>query len=124
MARYTLATYGAFGVMGATLFAFGVGMAFGAIVVILLCALGLAIGNFAGPNSAPATVNLIYLPMAFCSGLWIPFDVLPKGIQAVAPFLPSFHLSQIALQILGARTHGAAGIAATAVALPLYFLGY
>ncbi|HZF09908.1 MAG TPA: ABC transporter permease, partial [Thermoanaerobaculia bacterium] len=32
------------------------------------CAFGLAIGSFAGPNSAPAVVNLIYVPAAFCSG--------------------------------------------------------
>ena len=186
MARYTLATYGAFGVMGATLFAFGVGVAverglgwlqvkraspmppaayflakgvtalsFGAIVVALLCglgaafggvrmpvwqwlamggaliagaipfcALGLAIGNFAGPNSAPAMVNMIYLPMAFCGGLWIPFQFLPKGIRAIAPLLPSFHLSQIALRILGAPTQGAAATHVAALAgFTLLFAG-
>src|SRR5205823_5384363 len=133
MARYLIATYGAFAIMGATLYAFGVGvaverglgwlelkraspmpigawffakvvvsLAFGAIVILLLfalgaifggvrmttvqwlltfvalvagaapfCALGLTIGNLAGPNSAPGTVNMIYMPMAFCGGLWI-----------------------------------------------------
>ncbi len=169
MAHYLLATYGAFGVMGAALYAFGVGiaverglgwlevkraspmppaayflakaavsLAFGAIVIALLftlgalfggvrmpaaqwllmggtlvagglpfCALGLAIGSFAGPNSAPATVNMIYLPMAFCAGLWLPFEFLPKAIQQAAPFLPAYHFSQIALSILHAPVHGA-----------------
>ena len=141
MARYLLATYGAFAVMGASLYAFGVGVAverglgwlevkraspmppaayflakaavslvFGAIAVTLLfglgaafggvrmpwdqwlrlggvlvagavpfCALGLAIGCFAGPNSAPAMVNMVYLPLAFLAGLWIPLDFLPAG---------------------------------------------
>jgi len=168
LARYLLATYGAFAIMGATLYAFGVGVAverglgwlqvkraspmppaayfvakavvataFGATVVALLfalgaafggvamaagqwlllggvlvagaapfCALGLAIGNFAGPSSAPATVNLVYLPMAFCAGLWIPVEILPKAIQQVAPFLPAYHLSQIALRVLHAPTKG------------------
>ena len=45
---------------------------------IPFCALGLVIGYFAGPNSAPATINLIYLPMSFCSGLWIPYLFLPE----------------------------------------------
>ena len=168
MARYLLATYGAFSVVGATLYAFGVGVAvergmgwlevkraspmppaayfvakaavaiaFGAIVVSLLfalgagfgevrmpasqwlalggvliagaipfCALGLAIGNFAGPNSAPATVNLIYMPLAFCAGLWIPIDFLPPAIRSIAQFLPTYHFGQIALTVLGARAHG------------------
>ena len=73
---------------------------------IPFCALGLAIGNLAGPNSASSIVNMIYLPMSFCGGLWIPFDFLPGGIQHIAPFLPSFHFSQIALAILGAPSRG------------------
>ena len=47
-------------------------------------AMGLAIGYFAKPNSAPAVVNLIYLPMSFCSGLWIPLFMLPHGLQTLA----------------------------------------
>ena len=47
-------------------------------------AMGLAIGYFAKPNSAPAVVNLIYLPMSFCSGLWIPLFMLPHGLQMFA----------------------------------------
>src|SRR5215470_15293353 len=42
------------------------------------CAMGLAIGYFAGPTSAPAVINIFYLPMSFCSGLWMPFTFLPK----------------------------------------------
>ena len=42
------------------------------------CAMGLAIGYFAGPTSAPAFINVFYLPMSFCSGLWIPFMFLPQ----------------------------------------------
>ena len=50
--------------------------------------MGLAIGYFAKPNSAPAVVNLIYLPMAFCSGLWIPLFMLPHGLRVFANLLP------------------------------------
>ena len=186
MSRYLLATYGAFSVMGATLYAFGVGVAverglgwlqlkraspmpvaayflakaavslgFGAIVITLLftmgavfggvrmpaaqwiamwgalvagglpfCALGLTIGNFAGPNSAPATVNMIYMPLAFCGGLWIPFDFLPKAIQQLAPFLPSYHLAQIALGILRSPVQGTMlGHVEALLAFGLIFLG-
>jgi ABC-2 type transport system permease protein len=64
-------------------------------------AMGLAIGYFAKPNSAPAVVNLIYLPMSFCSGLWIPLFMLPHGLRAMAEFLPPFHLAQLALDTVG-----------------------
>jgi ABC-2 type transport system permease protein len=72
------------------------------------CAMGLAIGYFAGPNSAPAVINLFYLPMSFTSGLWIPFLFLPKFIQRIAVVLPSYHLSQLALGLVGAGRRGPA----------------
>src|SRR5579863_2719393 len=70
------------------------------------CAMGLAIGYFAEPNSAPAVINIFYLPMSFCSGLWMPFMFLPKFIQKIALVLPSYHLSQLALNIIGAGQGG------------------
>lgn len=164
---YLMATYGTFGVMGASLFGTasalaaerGLGwlqvkraspmppfayfagkvvmsMIFSAVVVTLLmllgitfggvhisiasaakllatlvagslpfAAMGLAIGYFAGPNSAPSTINLIYLPLSFCSGLWVPYMFLPKFIQNVAQVLPSYHLSQLALGVFNAGQH-------------------
>ena len=65
-------------------------------------AIGLAIGYSVGPNSAPAIVNLVYLPMAFASGLWIPIQALPNFIQNIAPFLAPYHLVQLALSVIGA----------------------
>jgi ABC-2 type transport system permease protein len=64
-------------------------------------AMGLALGYFAKPNSAPAMVNLVYLPMSFCSGLWIPLFMLPKVLQRVALVLPPYHVSQLALSSIG-----------------------
>lgn len=149
---YMLATYGAFGVIGSSLFGFGVSVAmergqgwmrlkrvspmpplayfvakvlmstsFAALIVAALfvlgatvggvrlpaeqwiglagvlvvgalpfCAMGLAFGYLVGPNSAPAVLNLVYLPMAFASGLWIPLFQLPELVQSIAPFLPPF----------------------------------
>jgi len=68
-------------------------------------AMGLALGYFTGPNSAPATINLIYLPMSFCSGLWVPIMFLPKIVQRIALAMPPYHLSQLALGIVGAGQH-------------------
>jgi ABC-2 type transport system permease protein len=164
---YLVATYGTFGVMGASLFGTASGLAadrglgwlqvkraspmppfayftakvvlsmiFSAIVVSLLLvlgvsfggvrlplgqmakligtlvagalpfsAMGLAIGYFVGPNSAPAAINLIYLPLSFCSGLWVPYMFLPKLVQKIALALPPYHLSQLALGVVGAGRH-------------------
>jgi ABC-2 type transport system permease protein len=164
---YLIATYGTFGVMGASLFGTAAGLAsdrglgwlqvkraspmppfayfaakvvtsmiFSTIIVLALFTLGitlggvrmpladfakllgtlaagslpfstmgLALGYFTGPNSAPATINLIYLPMSFCSGLWVPIMFLPKVVRQIAFAMPPYHLSQLALGIVGAGRH-------------------
>lgn len=65
------------------------------------CAIGCALAYLVGPNSAPAVTNLIYLPMSFASGLWLPLEALPKFVQNIAPALPPYHLGRMAHQILG-----------------------
>ncbi len=65
------------------------------------CALGLVIAYLAGPNSAPAIVNLIYLPVSFASGLWVPYRFLPEVVQKIAHLLPPYHHAQLALQEIG-----------------------
>lgn len=192
IATYLIATYGAFGVMGAALFGFGVSVAiergqgwleakrttpmpisayfvakiamamlFGALIVTLLfitgtllgnvsltfaqiatlfgvlvsgsivfCAIGLAIGCFASPNAAAPLVNVIYLPLSFLSGLWVPIWSLPKPIQALAQWLPPYHLSQLALKVIGASRgqsplyHVGALAIATAVFTAIAYAGF
>ena len=65
-------------------------------------ALGFAIGYWSGPNAAPALANLIYLPLSFASGLFVPLNQLPAFIQTLAPYLPSYHYAQLAWSALGA----------------------
>lgn len=65
-------------------------------------AIGLALGYVSGPNSAPAIVNLVYLPLSFASGLWIPIEVMPQAIKTLAVALPPYHLGQLALAAVGA----------------------
>jgi len=50
-------------------------------------------------NAAPAIVNLIYLPMSFLSGLWMPLRFMPHWLRSIAPALPTYHLSQLMLSI-------------------------
>jgi ABC-2 type transport system permease protein len=163
-ATYLIATYGTFGVMGASLFGTAAGLAterglgwlqvkraspmppfayftakvvmsmiFSTAVVLLLfalgvtfggvhlsaleaakllailivgslpfCAMGLAIGYFAGPTSAAPVINLFYLPLSFCSGLWVPLMFLPKLLRNFAHVLPPYHLAQLALGVVDA----------------------
>ena len=49
---------------------------------------------------------MIYLPMSFCGGLWIPIMMLPKVMQKFALVLPTYHLSQLALGAFGYASAG------------------
>lgn len=168
---FLLATYGVFGLIGPSLFGFGVGFAaerdsgalllkrttmpvaayllarvvaallFGMVIVVGLfllgalaaevmlyrwqwftlagvvlssvvpfCALGLAIGAWVKAQSAVAIVNLVYLPMAVLSGLWMPISLLPSFVQDLAVAFPAYHQSQLALKVLGMDQGGSVGV--------------
>ena len=162
-AKYMLAGYCCFGMIGAALFGIGVGLAseraqgwlelkrsspmptmaylvakcitaqaFGVIIVSVLAALavgfggvqltatelaemlgmavvgtvpfaamGLLIALVVPANAASGVVNMIYLPMSFMSGLWIPIQYLPKFFKPIAPYLPAYHLSQLMETVFG-----------------------
>jgi ABC-2 type transport system permease protein len=162
-AKYMLAGYCCFGMIGAALFGIGVGLAseraqgwlelkrsspmptmaylvakcitaqaFGVIIVCVLAALavgfggvrlsgtefaeivgmavvgtipfaamGLLIALLVPANAASGVVNIIYLPMSFMSGLWIPIQYLPKFFKPIAPYLPAYHLSQLMETVFG-----------------------
>ena len=167
-ARYLLASYSCFGMVGASLFGLGAGIAtervqgwlelkqaspmprlaylaaktvscaaFALLIVALLITIGVTLGGvtmsvaegakligitLAGAipfasmglllallmpaNAAPGIINLIYLPMSFCSGLWMPLSILPHWVQRIAPALPTYHYAQLALNIFGYAQSG------------------
>jgi len=68
---------------------------------------------------------LVYLPLAFFSGLWIPIQMFPAILQDAALALPPYHLAQLGLTVIGkaqdTRTglHLAVLLAVTIVSLGL-----
>jgi ABC-2 type transport system permease protein len=169
-ARYLLASYSCFGMVGASLFGIGAGIAmermqgwlelkqaspmprfaylmaktiscaaFAMIIVALLVVIGTVLGGvqmtalevvklavitlagaipFAStglllsflmpPTAGPGLINLIYLPMSFASGLWMPIWMLPHWLQKIAPALPTYHYAQLALNVFGYAQKGTA----------------
>jgi len=69
-------------------------------------AMGLLVAVLVPANSAPGIINLIYLPMSFASGFWMPISYLPHWLQSIAPALPTYHLAQLALAVIGAAQPG------------------
>jgi ABC-2 type transport system permease protein len=45
--------------------------------------------------------NLIYVPLSFASGLFIPVSQLPSFAPRVAPYLPTYHYGQLAWSAIG-----------------------
>ena len=68
---------------------------------VSFASMGLLLAQLVPANAAPGIVNLIYLPMSFLSGLWIPIRFMPHSLQHFAPALPTYHLSQLVLSIFG-----------------------
>jgi ABC-2 type transport system permease protein len=167
-ATYMLAGYAVFGMVGASLFSIGVGlaselgagwldlkraspmppaayimakccssMAFGVLIVGILTVMGITMGHVSLTaveivrmmsltvvgvipfacmgmalallvpfSAAPGIANMIYLPMSFCGGLWVPLMFLPHFLQKIAVLLPTYHLAQLMLSIFGYASLG------------------
>lgn len=63
------------------------------------CAIGFFIGTRASGKSAPAFVNLVYLPIMHLGGLFYP---LPKSVQPIEFLSPAFYLDKLGLRAVGA----------------------
>ncbi|HEU5135810.1 MAG TPA: CIA30 family protein [Steroidobacteraceae bacterium] len=86
------------------------------------CAIGMFLGALVSGAASPAIVNLIFLPMAFLSGLWLPLQFMPQFLQDIAPVWPAYHLAQMALATVGAPSAGStAGHVAVLAAVTLGF---
>jgi ABC-2 type transport system permease protein len=86
------------------------------------CAIGMFVGSLVSGQASPAIVNLIFLPMAFLSGLWLPLQFMPKILTDIAPLWPAYHLAQMGLATVGAESKGTfSGHIAVLVAITVVF---
>lgn len=75
-----------------------------AVGTVPFASLGLLSGLMVPPNAVTGLVNMVYLPLSFCGGLWMPIENLPQWLQGVAHYLPSYWFSRLALHALGYAT--------------------
>lgn len=67
------------------------------------CLLGLVLGLTLSAKAAPASVNLVYLPLALLGGLWLPMHLMPELMQQFAVLLPSYHFAQVGYALVGVQ---------------------
>lgn len=91
--------------------------------VLPFAAIGMYVGTLTSASAAPVVLNLIYLPMAFLGGLWLPLSMLPPAFGQLAPLWPAWHQSQLALKVIGRDAGLGAGVhLAVLAAVALAFL--
>jgi ABC-2 type transport system permease protein len=66
--------------------------------------LGFALAYLCSPSAAPAVANLLFLVLAFGSGMLVRVDQMPDFLRAISPFLPTYHYAQLAWGSVGAST--------------------
>ena len=73
---------------------------------VSFASMGLLLALVIPGNAAPGIVNLIYLPMSYLSGLWVPIRFLPHWLRLIAPALPTYHLAQLMESVFGYQEPG------------------
>lgn len=63
--------------------------------------LGIFLGFVGSASLTTAISTTLLLLLSFTSGLFLPLSLLPTILQQVAPFLPTYHLGQIAWITVG-----------------------
>lgn len=87
--------------------------------------MGLLLATMLPVNAAAGILNMIYLPMSYCSGLWVPFALLPHWVQRLAPALPTYHLARLMQHATGYAPKGdsVGGHALALLGFTLLFVG-
>jgi ABC-2 type transport system permease protein len=82
-------------------------------------ALGIVVGSIVDGDGAQGLTMILYLVLAALGGLWMPEQILPAPLQAIAKTLPSYHLAQLGWHI----ARGVAPAAGDALVLLAWFAG-
>ncbi len=72
-------------------------------IAIPFTLLGIALGYWTNAKSAVAVANLLYLPLAYVGGLWIPPQNLPSRVAEISLLTPTRHAGEIAWAIIEGR---------------------
>jgi ABC-2 type transport system permease protein len=85
--------------------------------------LGFALAYLLSPSAAPAVANLLFIVLAFGSGMLVQVEQMPEVMRTIAPFLPTYHYAQLAWGAIGAGSETLVISGAWLAGYALLFMG-
>jgi ABC-2 type transport system permease protein len=79
------------------------------VAIALMAALpatlmGTALGSLASERAAAPLANLVFLPLAYLGGLWMPPQLLPETVAAISVWTPTRAMGELAWAALDGRS--------------------
>jgi len=71
--------------------------------VIPATLMGIALGTAASAQAAVPLANLVYLPLAYLGGLWVPPMAMPEAIAAISEWMPSRAMGELGWAAVSSR---------------------
>lgn len=65
--------------------------------------MGTALGSLASARAAVPLANLVFLPLAYLGGLWMPPQLLPETVAAISVWTPTRAMGELAWAVLDGR---------------------
>lgn len=65
--------------------------------------MGIALGHLASARTAVPLANLVYLPLAYLGGLWVPPMLMPEAINALSVWMPTRAMGELAWAAIEGR---------------------
>lgn len=74
-----------------------------ALAAVTATLMGTALGSVASSRAAVPLANLVFLPLAYLGGLWVPPVALPSAINALSVWTPTRAMGEIAWAAMDGR---------------------
>ncbi|ASD63938.1 ABC transporter permease [Bdellovibrio bacteriovorus] len=85
--------------------------------------LGACLGYSASGKSVVPLANLVYLPLSFAGGLWMPPQALPKVVQEISQYLPTRFMGEVVWAALLKQDTNSKYVWGLAIYAVLFFAG-
>jgi len=84
--------------------------------------LGALVGTMKRVDTATGISNMVYMLLAISGGMWMPMDILPKMVQKVGSWLPSYNFGNGAWEIIRGQSPELKNIAILAAYLLIFMV--